>query len=155
MNAGWISISDTTLNDCWEHLCPHSVLHGEMRRHMVTVETLHARNCAAAWNQTTRRALRTLTVVYLRHNRSQACGFAACTQECIPKVPSAFSRLSPSSSHSRCSFPSLTPISAAPPYSEVMMRNGVIMPVVKPQATQQMCFRDPAFVSEWIRSLLW
>lgn len=35
------------------------------------------------------------------------------------------------------------------------MRNGVIMPVVKPQAAQQMCFRDPAFVSEWIRSLLW
>lgn len=26
---------------------------------------------------------------------------------------------------------------------EVMMRNGVIMLVVKPQAAQQMCFRDP------------
>lgn len=46
------------------------------------------------------------------------------------------------------------PISAAAQCREVMMRNGVIMPVVKPQAAQQMCFRDPAFVSEWIRSLL-
>lgn len=47
------------------------------------------------------------------------------------------------------------PIFAVLWYREVMMRNGVIMPVVKPQAAQQMCFRDPAFVSEWIRSLLW
>lgn len=47
------------------------------------------------------------------------------------------------------------PISAVLQYREVMMRNGVIMPVVKPQAAQQMCFRDPAFVSERIRSLLW
>lgn len=47
------------------------------------------------------------------------------------------------------------PIFAVLWYREVMMRNGVIMPVVKPQAAQQMCFRDLAFVSEWIRSLLW
>lgn len=46
------------------------------------------------------------------------------------------------------------PISAVLQYRDVMMRNGVIMPVVKPQAAQQMCFRDPAFVSERIRSLL-
>lgn len=34
------------------------------------------------------------------------------------------------------------PISTVLQYREVMMRNGVIMPVVKPQAAQQMCFRD-------------
>lgn len=61
-----------------------------------------------------------------------------------------------SSSHSLSLLFSLSdPISAVLWYGEVMMRNGVIMPVVKPQAAQQMCFRDPAFVSEWIRSLLW
>lgn len=60
----------------------------------------------------------------------------------------------PSGSHSLL-FSQADPISAVRKYRVVMMRNGVIMPVVKPQATQQMCFRDPAFVSEWIRSLLW
>lgn len=54
-----------------------------------------------------------------------------------------------------CSFPWLTLSLQCYSTREVMMRNGVIMPVVKPQAAQQMCFRDPAFVSEWIRSLLW
>lgn len=81
---------------------------------------------------------------------------AAGTQECVLRVldVSCGSIMSPSSSHSL--LPSLTdPISAGLQCSVVMMRNGVIMPVVKPRAAQQMCFRDPAFVSEWIRSLLW
>lgn len=52
-------------------------------------------------------------------------------------------------------FPYLAvPVSAAPQHKEVMMRNGVTPLVVKPQAAQQMCFRDLAFVSEWIRALL-
>lgn len=55
------------------------------------------------------------------------------------------------------------PVSTLPPFPgwpylrtrAVMMRNGVIMSVVKPQAAQQMCFWDLAFVSEGIRPLLW
>lgn len=74
---------------------------------------------------------------------------------CVPCVVSIISLIrTPSHSHSLL-FSLADPISAVLSYREVMMRNGVIMPVVKPQAAQQMCFRDPAFVSEWIRSLLW
>lgn len=105
----WISISDTTLNGCWEHLCPHSVLHGEMWQHMVTVETLHVHNCAPAWNQTISPTVTTFTVAYLQYNTDRACPCAARMQECSLKVPSVFTVLTPSSSHSCCSFPSLTP----------------------------------------------
>ena len=44
----WISISDTTLTYCWEHLCPNSILHRETRQHMATVETSHVHRCAPA-----------------------------------------------------------------------------------------------------------
>lgn len=44
------------------------------------------------------------------------------------------------------------PISALLKYREAWIRNGVIMPAVKPLVAQQMGFRGPAFVSVWIRS---
>lgn len=87
----------------------------------------------------------------------QKCEFSVYTLEFIPKllyVLYGYHHLSfflPLS----VLFSLSDPVSAVLHYCEVMMRNRVIMPVVKPQATQQMCFRDPAFVSEWIRSLLW
>lgn len=46
----WISISDTTLTYCWEHLCLHAILHREMREHMVTVKKSHVHNCFSIRN---------------------------------------------------------------------------------------------------------
>lgn len=93
------------------------------------------------------------------YNRNLKREFAVYTQEfilyvlvCLVWFPSSLLLLPPTLS---LLFSLSDPISAVLWYGEVMMRNGVIMPVVKPQAAQQMCFRDPAFVSEWIRSLLW
>lgn len=69
----WISISDTTLTYCWEHLCPHSILLWEMLQHMVTMETLHLHNCAPAGAIT--------------HNLEQLCththSVSLCTWACV------------------------------------------------------------------------
>lgn len=176
----WISISDTTLTYCWEHLCPNSILHRETRQHMATVETSHVHHCAPA-RTVNNRAHALIQFLFIHFfffffNTEQSL---CCTRSitiwnwslqgniyrnlfiywigtvCPVWFPSSLLfmlRLPPTLS---CSFPWLTLSLQCYSTREVMMRNGVIMPVVKPQAAQQMCFRDPAFVSEWIRSLLW
>lgn len=157
----WISISDTTLTYCWEHLCPYSVLHEKRGsiwwpwRSCICTTVLEQ---AQPWTIIHMHSFLHEDIHNVAHNQNLKLEFAGniyrnlYSMYCISSMVSL--PCTPSGSHSLL-FSQADPISAVRKYRVVMMRNGVIMPVVKPQATQQMCFRDPAFVSEWIRSLLW
>lgn len=117
---------------------------------MVTMETLHAHNRAP------HTALNISCVLAYNHNLKLEAytGIYTMCNVCLLWFLSSLLSALPASARPPFS-PLGDPISIVLQHREVMMRNGVIMPVVKPQAAQQMCFRDPAFVSEWIRSLLW
>lgn len=122
----------TAYGDCGDVACAQ--LHSSMRLN----NHVHAEDSCV------------LIIAYLQCNHNQNCEFAVYTLEFILKllyVLYGYHHLSFFLPRSVL-FSLSDPVSAVLQHCEVMMRNRVIMPVVKPQATQQMCFRDPAFVSE-------